>query len=144
MSSIHVIHGTVEHGDRRGRELGFPTANIDISHVSRYRESDLTGVWAGWVKDSATGNSFASTVSVGRRPTFYDRQGPLLVEAFLLDFAGDLYERSLEVHLDRFIRGQQDFGSLSELIDCMETDVTVTRMHAAESRTLTASATAHD
>ncbi|OLT53883.1 hypothetical protein BJF89_03695 [Corynebacterium sp. CNJ-954] len=144
MSSIHVIHGTVEHGDRRGRELGFPTANIDISDVSRSRETDLTGVWAGRVEDSATGNSFVSTVSVGRRPTFYDRQGPLLVEAFLLDFAGDLYERNLEVHLERFIRGQQDFASLDELIDCMETDVSVTRMYAAESRKLTAGVTVSD
>lgn len=138
MSSIHVVHGTVEHGDRRGRELGFPTANIDISHVSGSRENDLTGVWAGWVKDSVTGSCFVSTVSVGRRPTFYDRQGPLLVEAFLLDFAGDLYERGLEVHLDSYIRGQQDFRSLDELIDCMKKDVSDTRAYAAESRALAA------
>ncbi|MGP9722471.1 riboflavin kinase [Corynebacterium sp. AOP40-9SA-29] len=140
MDSTHDICGSVEHGDRRGRELGFPTANIDISHVSPGREAGLTGVWAGWVKDTMTGATFISTVSVGRRPTFYDHQGPLLVEAFLLDFAGDLYGRELQVHLDTFIRGQQEFTSLDELIVCMEKDVAVTRAYAAAEPARTESA----
>jgi FAD synthase len=86
-----LIAGTVEHGDQRGRELGFPTVNLPI-------EEGIVGdgVWVGTVT-LGDGSAYAATVSVGRRVTFYGRNGFRLVEAYLLDFSGDLYGQWADV-----------------------------------------------
>jgi hypothetical protein len=120
-----LIAGTVEHGDRRGRELGFPTANLPI-------EEGIVGdgVWAGTVT-LAHGPAYAATVSVGRRVTFYGRQGIRLVEAYLLDFRGDLYGQCVEVRLYSRLRLQRRFPDADALIEQMGQDVQDTREWAA-------------
>ncbi|WP_291474505.1 riboflavin kinase [Corynebacterium sp.] len=133
---MHIVTGTVEHGDKRGRELGFPTANIAVTGLTPDQEVELSGVWAGVAEDRSTGESLTVTVSMGRRPTFYGPEGVFLLEAFVLDFpAGhskDLYGRELAVHLCERLRGQLAFDTVEELIECMDNDVARTREWAAD------------
>jgi riboflavin kinase/FMN adenylyltransferase len=117
-----VIEGVVVHGDQRGRELGYPTANVEIPIGVVAPE----GVFAGTV-ERADGTLFRSAISVGRRETFYADGGPSLVEAYLLDFAGDLYGEVLVVTLVQEIRPQVSFDSIGALIDQIEHDVEVVR-----------------
>lgn len=116
-----TIEGIVEHGDARGRELGFPTANIAIE-----AKAELDGVWAGTVR-LPSGETVVTTVSIGRRTTFYGEDGPCLLEAYLLDFSGDLYGQKLVVNLQHFLRGQVTYASVGELIDQLYQDVDFTR-----------------
>lgn len=138
---MHIITGAVEHGDKRGRELGFPTANIAVTGLSPEQEADLTGVWAGVAQDlgggpdgDGAGGTLTVTVSMGRRPTFYGPEGVFLLEAFVLDFpAGhskNLYGRTLAVHLCERLRGQLAFDSVEALVECMDSDVARTRAWA--------------
>lgn len=120
-----LIAHTVEHGDRRGRELGFPTANLPIDEGIV-----ADGVWAGTVTLD-DGSAYAATVSVGRRATFYGRLGIRLVEAYLLDFNGDLYGQWIEVRLYVRLRLQRRFPDVGALIGQMRRDVADTRAWAA-------------
>ncbi|WP_328773807.1 riboflavin kinase [Streptomyces sp. NBC_00286] len=117
-----LIEGRVEYGDRRGRELGFPTANIVLGD-----ESVSDGVWAGLVRlpDGAT---YGAAVSVGRRATFYGRDGIRLLEAHLLDFCGDLYGQWLRVRLDHRIRPQRRFFEVEALVKQMHQDIADARL----------------
>ncbi|WP_129656877.1 riboflavin kinase [Rothia halotolerans] len=112
-----TVTGTVVPGDQRGRVLGFPTANIAVSE-----RSDLDGVWAGTVEFS-DGSVNPAAVSIGRRRTFYDADGELLLEAFLIGYSGDLYGLTLRVHLQEFLRGQEGFPSIEALTEQMHRDV---------------------
>lgn len=138
---MHIVTGTVEHGDKRGRELGFPTANIAVTGLTPDQEVELSGVWAGVAEDRSTGESLTVTVSMGRRPTFYGQEGMFLLEAFVLDFpAGhskNLYGRTLAVHLCERLRGQLAFDSVDALIECMDSDVARTREWAATHASVT-------
>lgn len=108
-----LFEGVVVEGDRRGRELGFPTANIvpDDALVSPGH-----GVYAAF----ADGRPAA--VNVGVRPTFETGRG-LLVEAYLLDFDGDLYGHTLRVAFVGRLRGERRFESAEELVAQMRRDV---------------------
>jgi FAD synthase len=125
-----LIAGTVEHGDRRGRELGFPTANLPVEEGIAGDGTAGDGVWAGTVT-LADGSAYAATVSVGRRATFYGRHGVRLVEAYLLDFCGDLYGQRVEVRLYSRLRPQRRFPDADALIEQMRQDVKDTRAWAA-------------
>jgi hypothetical protein len=114
---VGLIEGRVEHGDRRGRELGFPTANIVLGD-----ESVSDGVWAGRVR-LPDGDTYGAAVSVGRRATFYGRDGIRLLEAHLLDFSGDLYGQWLRVWLDHRIRPQRRFSDGEALVKQMNQDI---------------------
>jgi riboflavin kinase/FMN adenylyltransferase len=107
------IQGTVIHGDHRGRKLGFPTANVRLSPDDpplRY------GVYAGYV------DGLPAAISVGVRPTFGDSLEPLL-EAFILDWDGDLYGHTINVRLRGMIRGELKFEGEATLIAEMHRDV---------------------
>lgn len=117
---MHVVEGVVRPGDRRGRTLGFPTANISVE------ATELDGVWAGLVEVSP-GLLSTAVVSVGCRRTFYLDQGQRLLEAHLLDLDMDLYGRHLRVHLMRRLRGQKKFGSVEELIEQVHIDARLAR-----------------
>lgn len=120
----HEVRGTVEHGDQRGRELGFPTANLAIP-VDIALPAD--GIYAGWF-ERADGSVVPTAMSLGHRPTFYDRpQGEPLLECHLLDFAGDLYGEAVKVRFAERLRGEVRFESVDDLVAQMVLDVAATR-----------------
>jgi len=120
------ITGVVDHGDHRGRLMGFPTANIAIPH------SDANaGVWAGTVHLGSLFNRslYVAAISIGDRPTYYSK-GQSLLEANLLDYSGDLYGQTLVVTLHTLIRSQRKFAGTSELVDQIQDDVARVRAWA--------------
>jgi riboflavin kinase / FMN adenylyltransferase len=115
----HEVRGKVDDGDRRGRELGFPTANVAVP-AGVCLPAD--GIYAGWyVRPDGTGHACA--ISLGRRPTFYDDAGASLLEAHLLDFAGDLYGERARVRFVARLRGEDRFESVEDLVTQMGKDV---------------------
>jgi Riboflavin kinase len=126
-----IIEGFVEHGDERGRELGFPTANLhDVSAVR------LDGVYAATfqIDPADDGPRYVAAVSVGRRPTYYGRDGVRLLEAHLLDFQGDLYGRRVRVELRVRLRPQHRFTDTPTLVRQLRLDVQATRAWAMSNR----------
>jgi riboflavin kinase/FMN adenylyltransferase len=112
------MRGIVQHGDKRGRTLGFPTANLVPDPALAVPDH---GIYACRALVPGLGE-WTAAVSIGVRPTFVTGRG-LLVEAFLLDFDGDLYGRELRLEfLDR-IRGERRFESADALIEQMRRDV---------------------
>ncbi|SDP61707.1 riboflavin kinase / FMN adenylyltransferase [Arthrobacter sp. ok909] len=116
-----VIQGVVEHGDERGRTLGFPTANIQL-----FDDQIEDGVWAAVIRTDS-GKSWIAAVSIGRRQTFYAQAGDKLLEAHLLDFNEDLYGRKLTVTLTAKLRDQHTFASIHALAEQLPHDVAATR-----------------
>lgn len=120
-----VVEGIVEHGDARGRTIGFPTANLPLPG-----SGIEDGVWAAQVRIGAD-EWVVAAVSIGRRRTFYGNEGPRLLEAHLLDFNGDLYGRTMRVELTAKLRGQQSFSSVQALKEQLHRDVEATRAWGA-------------
>ena len=118
-----MLEGEVVSGDRRGRDLGFPTANIvprdQLAHPGH-------GVYAAWA------HGHMAAVNVGVRPTFETGRG-LLVEAYLIDFDGDLYGQTLRIAFARRLRGERRFEGAEALVDQMKRDVEDARRILAES-----------
>ncbi|PRY11201.1 riboflavin kinase [Kineococcus rhizosphaerae] len=126
------IEGVVEHGDERGRLLGFPTANVAVPpHALK------DGVWAGTVlldpgPDGTPGTLHVAAVSVGHRPTYYGKDGERLLEANLLDYDGDLYGRTLRIDLHVRLRPQRRCTGSTELVELLRRDVQDTRRWARD------------
>lgn len=108
------VAGEVIHGEKRGRELGFPTANIRLDPSCKLKHA----IYA--VRAHVGGNSYDAVASYGRRPQF-DNGAPLL-ETFLFDFAGDLYGQEMTVEFAGFIREEAKFDGLDKLIAQMSRD----------------------
>jgi riboflavin kinase/FMN adenylyltransferase len=108
------VHGEVIHGEKRGRDLGYPTANIRLDRNCGLKH----GIYA--VRISHDGAHFDGVASFGRRPTF-DNGAPLL-EVFLFDFGGDLYGKNLDVAFIGFIRDELKFDGIPALIRQMDDD----------------------
>jgi riboflavin kinase/FMN adenylyltransferase len=115
----HQVRGTVVDGDKRGRELGFPTANVAVPQAIAMPGD---GVYAGWYLDPA-GIRRPAALSLGRRPTFYEDAELSLLEAHLIDFSGDLYGQEARVEFVSRIRGQVRFDSVDALVVQMGADV---------------------
>jgi len=117
----HELRGPVVRGDNRGgTELGFPTANLGIA-AEIARPGD--GMYAGYFT-RPDGSTHRAVTYVGRRPTFYDpTTAPVLVEAHLLGFAGDLYGEVGRLSFVRRLRDDMAFDSAEELIAQMHRDV---------------------
>jgi riboflavin kinase/FMN adenylyltransferase len=113
--------GTVAHGDKRGRTLGFPTANLVPD--PRLVVPDH-GIYA--CRAQVDGQSHVAAVNVGVRPTFKTGRG-LLIEAFLLDFEGDIYGRELRLQFLERLRGERRFESVDALVEQTAADVEETR-----------------
>jgi riboflavin kinase / FMN adenylyltransferase len=115
----YELRGTVIGGDQRGRTIGFPTANVSLHadtclpadgiYAARYARPD--GVW------------LPAAVNLGRRPTFYDDQPYSLLEAFLIDFSGDLYGETARVEFVERLRPEAKFDSVDALVQQMHADV---------------------
>jgi riboflavin kinase/FMN adenylyltransferase len=119
----HEVRGVVRHGDARGRDLGFPTANVAVP-TDILLPAD--GIYAGWY-ERPDGSAHASAISVGRRPTFYAETESSLLECYLLDFDGDLYGETAKVRFIRRLRGEEKFDSVPALVEQMGRDVDATR-----------------
>jgi riboflavin kinase/FMN adenylyltransferase len=127
LGHAHELRGTVEHGDERGRELGFPTANVAVpARACLPADGVYAGTYAG-----PDGVAQVAAISLGRRPTFYEEADLSLLEAHLLDFDGDLYGQPARVRFADRIRGQVRFDAVEDLIGQMERDVADTRRLAA-------------
>ncbi|HUI47339.1 MAG TPA: bifunctional riboflavin kinase/FAD synthetase [Acidimicrobiia bacterium] len=123
----HEVRGPVERGDARGRELGFPTANVSVpDHICLPADGVYAGTFTG--ADRVTR---PAAISVGRRPTFYAEAGLRLCEAYVLDFEGDLYGQTARVAFKQHLRGQERFGTVDELVAQMHLDVARVRDSAA-------------
>ena len=121
-----TLHGRVSAGDRRGRLLGFPTANLDPLLPNPALPAD--GVYAGWVELrplTAQRTWHAAVANLGVRPTFAGRR--YVVEAHLLDFTGDLYGQPLRLHFAERLRGERRFASTDELQQQITADVAAAR-----------------
>jgi riboflavin kinase/FMN adenylyltransferase len=117
------INGEVVHGEKRGRDLGFPTANIRLDRNCGLKH----GIYA--VRIGLGDQRFDAVASFGRRPTF-DNGAPLL-EIFLFDFKGDLYGRRLDVAFIAFLREELKFDSVEALIRQMNEDSRLARARLA-------------
>jgi riboflavin kinase/FMN adenylyltransferase len=108
------VRSEVRHGDKRGRVLGYPTANMRLPDDCRLRH----GIYA--VRASVGGRLVDGVASFGRRPTFDN--GAALLEVHLFDFAGDLYGQTLDVEFAGWIRGEERFDGIEALIAQMDRD----------------------
>jgi riboflavin kinase/FMN adenylyltransferase len=117
LGSPFQLSGEVAHGDERGRALGFPTANLVPEEALACPGH---GVYAGLA------NGHPAAVSIGVRPTFKTGRGEL-IEAYLLDFDGDLYGQTLAIDFLERLRGERRFDSPEVLIEQMRRDVERTR-----------------
>jgi riboflavin kinase/FMN adenylyltransferase len=122
-----VLEGVVASGDRRGRELGFPTANVELPSTAVL---PADGVYAGWL-ERIDGVRHVAAISVGRRPTYYADGARRLVEVYVLDFASDLYGEQVRVGIGRQVRAQTRFETSEELIEQMHDDVAAVRAAAS-------------
>ena len=120
LGSSPLLRGTVVHGEERGRELGFPTANLRFDYSPAL---PALGIYVGrvGVPERGVGSGHPALVSIGVRPTFHD-DGRVLVEVYLLDWDGDLYDAILTVELDDRLREERRFASVDELVAQMRAD----------------------
>ena len=109
------VTGEVVHGDKRGRELGFPTANLVLDASCGLRH----GIYA--VRVGIGGRRYDGVASFGRRPMF--DTGTVLLEVFLFDFAGDLYGQTIDVAFIAWLREEAGFASVDALVQQMQDDV---------------------
>ncbi|MGZ8513355.1 MAG: bifunctional riboflavin kinase/FMN adenylyltransferase [Candidatus Limnocylindria bacterium] len=115
-----LLRGTVVTGDRRGRELGFPTANLAFDYTPALPK---LGIYLGYgtAEAPSVAPRHPALVSVGVRPTFHD-DGRVLVEAYLLDWEGDLYGATLDLEVGMRLREERRFDSVEALIEQMRAD----------------------
>ena len=115
LSRPFAVEGVVERGDGRGRDLGYPTANLKLGDYQR----PAYGIYAGHVRLDDE-REFPAVASLGIRPTF---EPPVeLLEAFLFDFDEDLYGRTIEVALHAYIRPEEKFDDMAALTARMRED----------------------
>ena len=120
-----VVRGVVVRGDQRGRELGFPTANVPTRVLTA---APADGVYAGWLRRLDTGERYPAAISVGTNPTF-DGERERRVESYVLDRDDlELYDVEVEVSFVDRIRGMERFDGVDALIETMHEDVR--RAHA--------------
>lgn len=124
----HEVRGVVCAGDKRGRLLGFPTANVAIGTsicLPAY------GVYAGWY-ERPDGSVHRCAINLGRRPTFYEHAEAATLEAHLLDFDGDLYDERAEVRFSHFLRSERKFDGIEAIVAQLHLDVANTRQLLAD------------
>lgn len=113
------VRGIVGHGDKRGGQIGFPTANLEVP-TAMCLPSD--GVYAGTAR-CADGSTHVCAINLGRRPTFFEHAEHSLLEVHLLDFSGDLYGQRLKVSFEYFLRSERKFDGLEAIKSQLKDDV---------------------
>ena len=127
------VSGEVIHVDKRGRELGFPTANLAVADDIAL---PADAVYAGHYR-RPDGTVHRAAINVGRRPTFYEPgTADVLVEAYLLHFDGDLYGEAAGVSFSHRLRDERRFDSVEALIAQMRADVEATEKVLASAEPL--------
>ena len=129
LGSPFQLRGIVQHGDERGRDLGFPTANLVPENALVYPSNGVYACRAA-VQEDGEWRWWPAATNVGVRPTFVTGRG-VLVEAYLLDYEGDLYERELRLAFLARLRGERRFDTVDALVEQMHRDVGDTRSIAA-------------
>jgi riboflavin kinase/FMN adenylyltransferase len=115
----------VQHGRALGRTIGFPTANLVLSH----QQLPPNGVYAVWVRLAQWNKVYAGVANLGTRPTVDSQALHPCLEVHLFDFEGDLYEQTIEVQFESLLRDERKFESLEQLREQIQRD-------AAQARTL--------
>ncbi len=115
----YEARGTVVTGDQRGRLIGFPTANVEVS-TELCIPAD--GVYAGWY-ERPSGEQYPCAVNIGRRPTFYEHAEVSLLEAHLIDFSGDLYGEAARVQFVADLRPERRFEGIDALAAQLRNDI---------------------
>ena len=115
--------GVVVTGDKRGRTLGFPTANVEVPNAMCL---PADGVYAGHFT-CGDGSVHACAINLGRRPTFFEHADHSLLEAHLLDFNGDLYGEHVRVTFEHFLRSERKFDGLESIKAQLQLDVAAAR-----------------
>jgi riboflavin kinase/FMN adenylyltransferase len=119
----HRLAGVVVRGDQRGREIGFPTANL-MTH--RYAAVPADGVYAAWlIRGGEHAGRHMASVSIGTNPTFSGRERR--VEAYVLDFSGDLYGERVSLDFVAHLREQRVYDGIEPLVAQIREDVEETR-----------------
>jgi riboflavin kinase/FMN adenylyltransferase len=118
------VSGVVVHGDKRGRTIGFPTANIEVPNAMCL---PADGVYSGVVQ-RADGSTHVCAINLGRRPTFFEHADHSLLEAHLLDFDGDLYGERVMVTFEHFLRSERKFEGLESIKTQLQLDVAAARV----------------
>ena len=111
-----AVRGVVQHGDKRGREIGYPTANLTLETYLRPKY----GIYAVTGRILATGQELKGAANVGMRPQFEPPKE--LLEPYFFDFSGDLYGQEIEVAFHHFLRGEAKFDTLDALTEQMAKD----------------------
>jgi len=120
----HEVRGVVEHGDHRGREWGFPTANVAVPETTQL---PADGIYAVWL-ERADGSVHPGAASLGRRPTIYDDQPYRLLEVHLLDVDDvDLYGELVRVRFVARLRGEERFDTVDALVEQIRRDCDAAR-----------------
>ena len=133
LGSPYQLRGTVVHGDARGRELGYPTANLVPDNALCYPGNGVYACRAAVREEGGAENGdggwkwWPAATNVGVRPTFVTGRG-VLVEAYLIGFEGDLYGRELRLTFLERLRGERRFDSVDALIEQMHEDVQETQV----------------
>lgn len=121
LGRYHFCRGIVVPGEKRGSTLGFPTANVEVpGYICLPRE----GVYSGAA--IVTGASYPAVINIGHAPTFVARQKPV-IEAYLLDFDGDLYGQSISVEFHTMLREERKFADAGSLAKQIAIDAKETR-----------------
>lgn len=123
-----VFDGIVEHGEKRGRTLGFPTANMQLGEIVH----PAHGIYAVWAREDGETSWRPGVANFGRTPTTGERDA--LLEVMVFDFDGDLYGKRLHTAFVKFLRPEARFAELDELVVAMKQDVADARAVLAGAR----------
>jgi riboflavin kinase/FMN adenylyltransferase len=124
LGRAYEVRGVVVNGDKRGRSIGFPTANVEVPNAMCL---PADGVYAGRFRCD-DGSVHACAINLGRRPTFFEHADHSLLEAHLLDFAGDLYGQKVSVTFEHFLRSERKFDGLEAIKTQLQLDVAAARL----------------
>ncbi|AFH48354.1 Riboflavin kinase [Ignavibacterium album JCM 16511] len=117
LGRTYSFSGIVIEGDKRGRELGYPTANIKLNDTDKLLPQ--IGIYAVMVE--LNGMNYKALLSIGKRPTFYN-DGAVIPEVYIYDFNNDIYGQNIKVSVIQKLRGEEKFNSAEELIKQMNLD----------------------
>ena len=123
LGRAYEVRGVVVNGDKRGRTIGFPTANVEVPNAMCL---PADGVYAGKFQCD-DGSVHACAINLGRRPTFFEHADHSLLEAHLLDFDGDLYGQKVSVTFEHFLRSERKFDGLEAIKTQLQLDVAAAR-----------------